>query len=66
VIELFFGFYFFRYKVNVIVDDGTGQAVFILFDLDMCNLIDKKCSELFLDDKVSLNFQLNFVVGFDN
>ncbi|KAK2418924.1 replication protein A 70 kDa DNA-binding subunit B [Trifolium repens] len=41
-----------RYKVNVIVDDGTGQAVFILFDLDMCNLIDKKCSELFLDDKV--------------
>jgi hypothetical protein len=43
------------------VDDGTGQAVFVLFDLDMYNFIDKKCAELFLDDKVSVSFQLNVV-----
>jgi hypothetical protein len=59
MMEFFVIFYFFRYRVNV--DDGTGQAVFVLFDLDMYNLIDKKCAELFLDDKVSVNFQLNVV-----
>jgi hypothetical protein len=54
-----FIFYIFRYKVKVNVVDGTGRAVFVLFDLDMYNLIDKKCAELFLDDKVSISFQLN-------
>jgi hypothetical protein len=61
MMEFFVIFYFFRYRVNVNVDDGTGQAVFVLFDLDMYNIIDKKCAELFLDDKVSVNFQLNVV-----
>ncbi|WJX82134.1 hypothetical protein P8452_64933 [Trifolium repens] len=41
-----------RYNVKVNVDDRTGQAVFALFDLEMYNLIDKKCTELFIDDKV--------------
>jgi hypothetical protein len=54
-----FIFYIFRYKVKVNVVYGTGRAVFVLFDLDMYNLIDKKCAELFLDDKVSISFQLN-------
>ncbi|WJX89952.1 hypothetical protein P8452_71903 [Trifolium repens] len=41
-----------RYRVKVNVEDATGQAVFVLFELDMYNLIDKKCSELYLNDKV--------------
>ncbi|KAK2409926.1 replication factor A protein [Trifolium repens] len=30
-----------RYRVKVNVEDATGQAVFVLFELDMYNLIDK-------------------------
>jgi hypothetical protein len=48
--------YIFRYNVKVNVDDRTGQAVFALFDLEMYNLIDKKCTELFIDDKVRVIF----------
>ncbi|KAK2409927.1 replication protein A 70 kDa DNA-binding subunit C [Trifolium repens] len=41
-----------RYRVKVNVEDATGQAVFVLFELDMYNLIDKKCAELYLNDRV--------------
>jgi hypothetical protein len=63
-IFIFDGSIFFRYRVKVNVEDATGQAVFVLFELDMYNLIDKKCAELYLNDRVSVTFQLNVLLFF--
>jgi hypothetical protein len=44
------------------VDDGTAQAVFVVFDSDMSFLVGKPCHDLVAEAKVFLCFYLLVVV----
>jgi hypothetical protein len=49
--------------VKLRVDDGTAEAVFVVFDGDMHAMVGKHCFEMVLDSKVSFYGYPFFVVG---
>jgi hypothetical protein len=46
----------FRFRVKLKVDDGTAQAVFVVFDSDMSVLVGTACHELVASAKVLFHF----------
>ncbi|GAU29161.1 hypothetical protein TSUD_275800 [Trifolium subterraneum] len=44
-----------RFRVKLRVDDGSGQAVFVVFDNDMNHLLGKHCHELVAASKVVIS-----------
>jgi hypothetical protein len=54
--------FFYRYKVKIRIDDGTSKAVVVLFDTDVSYLIEKKCAELVVINKVFVHFKFIYFV----
>jgi hypothetical protein len=56
----FFVSLYFRFRLKLRVSDGSGQAVFVLFDGDVNFLLGKHCHELVSVPKVCL-FTMTYV-----
>jgi hypothetical protein len=50
--------------VKLRVDDGTAEAVFVVFDGDMHAMVGKHCFEMVLDSKVLFDCYSFYFVGF--